>query len=627
MGLNNNNKVGIRKIPDKDQFVNFLKDKFWEDDIQENWLSEIENEEKKENLAKVIYDLLFIKEVKDITQELSTLLQQGNDILEHIKQEYSELQTFIERIQWETIKNLLSSPIREGISLDDPEISIEESVLLYQEVSLFNLFAQEKNNTVINLVWEPFLKYVKTHIGKEEYNNILQNLTEPTYKNWIFTLSASSELHYDTFDDNYKDTLESFLDKTIGYGHIEYVVPVTNSGPWKIDSKRKLDHEWDNFKWESVKSDILALAMQWKKVYLQWEYWSGKTHLLQWLVKKLAQEYANESFIYMTGQEFYNEYMDFSEKQRLFKANNATGNKPNDFYKKFRGKVVFIDGIEPIFTWKKLGTRETFLTICESTKQVFFSWHYPLWELKIPRDTWTIKIMDEISNLGFMILQNQDLQIKRDIIRNYFAEQWTLFTQNLNLDEISNVLIDHSSIKHYEQIINWYIRQLKWDEKQQMGMREFIETLMWETIKLPVDDIISSIKNVLLEDEELRSELKSMGIIIIDSELDMPIKTLMENIKNRKIAVDSTLGFFVPLITHYIHDTYTEKTREEISQITGKSNASAADSWMKEKLKEKPRVNVRIYNSLFNALCKKYWFTWVEAKRIKKPDVLQRPVV
>ena len=50
-------------------------------------------------------------------------------------------------------------------------------------------------------------------------------------------------------------------------------------------------------------------------------------------------------------------------------------------------KIVIIDGIDPIFTGKKLWTKETFLTALLSAKQVILSGRHPILTLTIPRDT------------------------------------------------------------------------------------------------------------------------------------------------------------------------------------------------------------------------------------------------
>lgn len=611
----------IIKKPDKATFVNFLvknsddKDimpdmtvipddekQKWERKLEKKWIDGI-----KEDIFSNLYDVLFIKQVKNIANELCLFFCNWEKILNNIKDAYPETRTFIERIQYPANQSLFSETITPWISTDHPTITTKEYILLQQEQSISELFSQDTKHFIKTLIREPFLSYVKTHLSREDFNYINGNFKLIDSHDLIMVLQTTHENHYKRFEENYCEILEPFV-KSIWWKWVDYNIRSVNEKLWGIDTKQKIEYEWKSFKWEVLKSEILTLALNGENMYIRGEPGSGKTHLMQWLLKELSQTNPQDSFIYMTWREFYNEYLSYVGYSKEEKNAEDQKKALNDFKKRFRGKILILDGIEGIFAWKRLWTKETFLSVTNSTNQIIFTWRHPLKELNIPRAAGDVNIFDELDGLEIIQVPTQEKAIKTEIIQNIFRESATLFTQTLPIKEITNMLIDHCPVNYYKSIIRWYLRGLKLQGGKEMSMKEYIEINVGTNIQLPVGDIMVSIQNFLL-DSTIGKEMCNIEQNTIDLDLSLPVREILKRIKEQNIKLESSLGLFLGLITYYIREKYPEKSREEIALIVGKSNASNFYHHIKTKLQSTPRIKTTIDNRLFDAVCKKYWFS------------------
>ena len=96
-------------------------------------------------------------------------------------------------------------------------------------------------------------------------------------------------------------------------------------------------------------------------------------------------------------------------------------------------------------------------------------------------------------------------QAKRSIIRNIFIELGDLFTQNLPIEGITNILIDHVPSSSYRMILTGYLRAVEIGST--LDIKAYIEKKldMKDGLTLPPEDIITIIHELLVCEDSIRN--------------------------------------------------------------------------------------------------------------------------
>ena len=497
------------------------------------------------------------------------------------------------------------------------------------------------------MIWGPFLSYIEGKFWHQDVKYIENNFEIDKEQYPKIILKTDKDANYTIFEEKYVRIFYAFVStlwrRFWWYSITNIKKDNTNSQwlnttkkqerEWRLTAKTHLQYNRENFIGDKIKTEIKDLIFKGKNIYIEWWTWSGKSHLLQWLAKELHQIKPQEDILYMTGMDFYNEYQKYATDNRKEAAEaekEKTGEKGEkgkteiqpknknkskkekekeykpSFIDQFFWKIVIIDGIDPIFTGKKIRSKETFITAATAAKQVIFSWRRPIGEMEIPREGGIVKISSEI-NLSLVDMPAQQPENnKRAIIKNMLIEMGDLFTQTLPIDGITNILLDHVPASDYRMIIEWYLRTRNINEWDPLSIKEYIEKKLSKKdgLKLPIDDIIKNVYEILVCDEEIR---KSMPWIIWSEIDNYTPEELMKKMADY-VKGDSALGLFMELVIYFIMNANPELTQIEIGKMIGKpASIGSISRATRDRRNASPRIFQRIESWLTAALYKKYW--------------------
>ncbi|MCX6822999.1 MAG: hypothetical protein NTX91_03290 [candidate division SR1 bacterium] len=717
------NTIQFPKTPGKNQFVNFLKPKFKQEDLPvENKRSE---SEIRHIMAEKIYDIFFLNRMNVQSDGIAAIVMNGSDILDEIKKGYPDLESFIKKLQGAVSKNLFLNDDftqRAKIAKDkglepfadmlaentlseeeiiteaekfkkwDPEdlnkcvqeveeaiqgardilsmrvvedeyppekqeilmqlpgikerlevIDIRDHIIACQNGALFDVLSREIDDMNNKMIWEPFLSYIEGKFGHQDVKYIENNFEIDKEQYPKIILKTDKDANYTIFEEKYVRIFYAFVStlgrRFGGYSITNIKKDNTNSQglnttkkqerEGRLTAKTHLQYNRENFIGDKIKTEIKDLIFKGKNIYIEGGTGSGKSHVLQGLAKELHQIKPQEDILYMTGMDFYNEYQKYATDNRKEAAEaekektgekGKTGIQPKNtnkskkekdkeykpsFIDQFFGKIVIIDGIDPIFTGKKIRSKETFITAATAAKQVIFSGRRPIGEMEIPREGGIVKISSEI-NLSLVDMPAQQPENnKRAIIKNMLIEMGDLFTQTLPIDGITNILLDHVPASDYRMIIEGYLRTRNINEGDPLSIKEYIEKKLSKKdgLKLPIDDIIKNVYEILVCDEEIRKSMPG----IIWSEIDnYTPEELMKKMADY-VKGDSALGLFMELVIYFIMNANPELTQIEIGKMIGKpASIGSISRATRDRRNASPRIFQRIESGLTAALYKKY---------------------
>ena len=595
--------------------------------------AEIAKEKGLEPLAKILAKRDLNKE--QVEEETKKFLGQTEN--------QQEVKEAIRGVKHILIANTLSQP-QEIKSLRQDRnkantVLARDKILSFQKESLFDMLSQKPKDIYENMIRKPFLSYIQEVYWPEDVKFIQENFTTVRDIEPKIQLLTEKDINYAIFEDKYVEIFYTFT-SSISWPFSWYIIQPKEEvnkvasrenttrnieRKWSIESKTPLQYRWDNFVGDKIKETTKDLALRGKNIYIEGNLWSGKSHLLQGLAKELHQVKPHEDIIYMTWLEFYNEYQQYSSEYRKNKAiedkdKAKEQSKENSriikkerkeytpsFTDRFINRILIINGIDPIFSGNRLRSQETLLTALVSAKQTFISGRQSILKFTIPRETGPIKLSDEINNLELLEIPEQKEQIKKAMINNILDEFSDLFTENLPLDGIKNILIDHIPPNDYRMILSWYLRAVDlWDP---IDIKTYIEKKLdkRDGLKLPPEDIINSIHELLVCDDDIRKCIKENIPWIILSEIDgARPQELLEKIENNNIRSESTLWLFMELITYFITHEHPEFTQAQVGKIIGKPASWAIFRTAERRKASNKRLFEKLEKWLTQVLYKKY---------------------
>jgi hypothetical protein len=729
-----NNQLPFPDIPHKERFVDFINSKIRIEDLP---TSDTKDEtQMRQELAEKIFDTFFISEVKDGKEHIKTIVMNWSHLLDDVKKTYPDLNTFINRVQSSTIRNLFwnndiiekankakkkglenlakiliqekpdentlkieakkflrwdngeletsvqtigeaiegAENIRDAIKLLDADfretgepdwekledtfdiIKARQYIISLQKETLFDVLSKDMEIFADKMMRQSFLNYIWEHFSIKYVDYIQENFKLLLHENKEFSIQTFDKSYSQSFEDKYADIFIPFfksiwrtfrryvyIPKQVVKKDISQTITSTRKGvlKWRLNS----NFNWENFVWDKLKTEITNdVINNNKNLSLVGGTWSGKTHLSQWLAKEIHNTKPNEDIIYMTWLEFYNQYQSTCAQDRAEKKKAEIENRTEDsekpadsddiqynydrwderktigikpqaqweykpsFTDQFINKIVFIDGIDPIFLKAtRVKSQEAFLTALWNAKQFIISGNTSIVNLTIEGKKENIKVSTRLINTEERDMPTQHDKMKRAIIRNLIIEKENLFTQNLSKEGIENILIDHVEPADYKQILSWYLKYLYLNEWEDMNIKQYLEKKIEKKergIFLPAEDILSTIYMIIRCEDDIRETAPWMKWLEVDKTDD--VSQLLEKIRNGNVATDSDLWLFMEIIIYFIRKQHTELNDAEIGKIINKNSVWS----IFRKAEERKHVYKKLFDGvekwLTDALNKKY---------------------
>lgn len=448
-------------------------------------------------------------------------------------------------------------------------------------------------------------------------------------------LMLKSPEEFDVFEKKYMPSLKLFLRKWLGYNFqtLNYNFPATKLPVINQHRKKetitenpltkhimqtikeKYHPRYTRDSYDGNQKEILKnlLTTQENNLFI----WSndnlGKSHLIQAVLKKIAEEWSEKKIVYTTGSKLYKEIQNrFSEDRKELVQSKK--DKIHQFVHAFSGvDILVIDDVDTISAWSK--------STHDVINQLYtFQWVQIVMLSKFPpaqiqrhtkyalQEGWSdivpISLAEKFSPL-LMEMPLVDTPVRKKIARDIWEKNALpniFFTPEL-VSWIINFMSEQVSPRMYQQLVKSIMINTSWDKVEiSQKMYEIIENMTGEIIIPQKDEIV----DVIIEEFNLDDIKKYFDVARMTGWMYPDIQK--KNIYTDKYVLSDSIEWVVlRLCIYFIKKYYPKESLETIGEKFNRSNASILYKEAKDRLKDEKKLEIFLDNQIKTFLKKKYW--------------------